>query len=383
MSEAHNLTMEIKFDGSTSISGDAGGKDTKDGSYIRRFQVDRKVGVPDYFLVQLQMSEFTDIILLDKIKPGAAVELKVGYATEGTLFKGEVSYIEPHFAAGDMYVDVSGFDTSHRLTRGTSSGSFGNGHDVDQNFGDVLSSIVGESKGGKGNKSDGLSASAQSTSSKASYIARINMSAYDIIRQIAGSFGLDWNSKSSEGGSIALKPAEKGSSKLTIWIDKGDPSSEVQAITADFRCSTVKQVSKVVVRGYDSNAKKAIKGEAESVSLVIGGTPGYEQAGKAHLGASSAGRIYEVVDVPVGSIDEAKEVAESVMAKLSMDWQSGTVVIEGRPDLSPGDLVTLRDFGTRYSGDWLIDGLQHVFIAASGTMYRTYLNLVRNGSPEP
>ncbi len=382
-SNEHELSIEIKFDGSTSISGDSGSKETKDGNYIQRFQVDQKMGMPDYFLVQLQMSEFNDIVLLDKIKPGAEVELKVGYGTVDTLFKGEVSYIEPHFAAGEMFVTVSGYDKTHRLTRGTASGSVGDGHEANQNFGDFLSSIVGDSKGAKGNKSDGLAASAKSTTSKSAYIPRINMSAYDIIRQVAGSFGLDWNSKSHAGGSLSLAPWEKSSAVLKICRDKYDPASEVQAITADFLCSTVKQVSKVVVRGYDSNAKKAIKGEAESVEPIIGGTPGYEQAGKAHLGGSSAGRVYQVTNVPVSSIEEAQEVAKAVMHKFSMDWQSGTVVIEGRPDLHAGDIVELVDFGTRYSGEYLVDGCQHIFIAGSGKPYRTCLNLARNGSPEP
>lgn len=382
MPDPNDLTIEIKFDGATSITGDKGSVETKNGNYIQRFQVDQKMGMPDYFSVQLQMSEFHDIILLDKIKPGSEVEMKVGYGTEATIFKGEVSYIEPHFAAGEMFVTMSGYDGSHRLTRGTSSRTFGDGHEVNQNFGTVLGTLIGDSKGGKGGGSDGLTADAGTTDSQASYIAHYNSNLYEIISRVGGSFGLDWNSGSHDNGKkLSLKPLEKGSKALTICRDKYDPESEAQALSADFLCSTVKQVSKVVVRGWDIAAKKPILGKSESVPLVIGGTPGYEQAGKAHFGSTSNGRVLEVVDIPVANVGEANEVATGIMSKLSMDWMTASIVIEGRPELHAGVIVELKDFGTRYSGEYLVEGCQHVFIAASGQAYRTYLSLARNGSP--
>ena len=54
MPDPNDLTIEIKFDGSTSVSGDKGNIDTKNGNYIQRFQVDQKMGMPDYFSVILQ-----------------------------------------------------------------------------------------------------------------------------------------------------------------------------------------------------------------------------------------------------------------------------------------------------------------------------------------
>jgi len=384
MADPQVLLIEIKFDGSSVIAGDKGPVETKDGDYIQRFQVDQKMGMPDYFSVQLQMGVVTDILLLDKIKPGTEVEMKVGYGTEGTIFKGEVSYCEPHFAAGEMFVTVSGYDGSHRLTRGTSSRTFGDGHEVNQNFGTVLGTLIGDSKGGKGGGSDGLSADAGSTESQASYIAHYNSSLYEIISRVGGSFGLDWNSGSHENGkTLTLKAVEKSSKVLTIFRETPNPNTECQAVSADFLCSTVKQVSKVVVRGWDTAAKKPILGKSESLPLVIGGTPGFEQAGKAHFGSSSSGRVLEVVDIPVANVGEANEVAAGTMSKLSMDWMTASVVIEGRPELHAGVIVELKQFGTRYSGEYLVEGCNHVYIAASGHSYLTYLSLARNGSPEP
>jgi len=385
MPDPNDLTIEIKFDGSTSIPGDQG-KDVelKNGKYIQRFQVDQKLGSPDYFSIQLQMSEFKDIMLLDKIKPGAEVEIKVGYATEATIFKGEVSYIEPHFAAGDMSVAVSGYDGSHRLTRGTSSRTFGNGLDQDQDYGTILGTVVSDSKGLKGDKSDGLAAQTQDTGAKAEYIAQYNMNDFQFIQQVVGNFGLGWGSNSHDNGKqVSLKAIEKGSKTLKICREKYNPESEAVALSADFLCSTVKQVAKVEVRSWCTKKKEPILGKAEALTLTIGGTEGFKQAGQAHFGSQSAGRVVTIVDVPVASVDEGNKVAQSIMDKLSMDWMTASIVIEGRPELHAGQIVELSDFGVRYSGEYLVEGCQHVYIGGSGHTYRTYLNLARNGSPEP
>lgn len=382
-SNPNELTIEIKFDGATSIQGDKGKVETKNGNFIQRFHVDQRLDSPDFFSVQLQMSTFNEITLLDKIKPGAKIEVLVGYGSEGTIFKGEVSYIEPHFAAGEMFVTVSGYDYSHRLTRGTSSRTFGDGHKQNQNPGTILGTVVSESKAVKGGSSDGLSAATKAAESKLEYIAQYNVNDYQFIQQVVGNFGLGWDSKShADGKNVSLKPIEKGSKVLKICRDKYNANSEAQAISADFRLSTVRQVARVEVRGWDGIAKKPLLGKAESVSLTIGGTEGFKQAGKAHYGSASSGRVLTIVDVPVASTGEAKEIAQSIMDKLSMDWMTADVVIEGRPELHAGVVVELSDFGKRYSGEYLVEGCQHVFVAGSGQTYRTYLKLARNASPE-
>ncbi len=223
MPSDQDLKINVKFNGSTSLKGDKGDIDLNNGDYVQQFQVDQQLGMPDYCSFQLQASEFTDIIILDSIKPGDLIELKVGYEVEEVIFKGEISYIEPYFGPGEMYVKVGGFDATHRLTRGTSSRTFGDGHEVNQNFGDILNTLIGDSK--SGTSSDGLSAESASTDTKASYIPHYNSNLYEMISRVAGSFGLDWKSGShSDGKKLSLKPIEKGSPALTICRDKYDPT---------------------------------------------------------------------------------------------------------------------------------------------------------------
>ncbi len=380
------LSLEFKLDGSSDLPANSGSKNVSHGKYIQRFHVDQRLDSPDYFSVQVSIDEGNNTLeILDKIKPGAVVELFVGYGSEGTIFKGEVSYIEPRFSAGENSLTISGYDFSHRMTRGTTSRTFGDGHKQEQDPGSILSTVVSESKALKGGSSDGLSADTKAAGHKLEYIGQYNMNDYQFIQQVIGNFGLGWDAKShSNGKQVSLKPAElSAGSVLKICRDKFDASSEAQASSADFRLSTVRQVACVEVRGWDTKAKKPILGKAESLSSTLGGTAGIQQAGKAHYGSSSAGRVLTIVDVPVGSEDEAKGIAQSILDKLGMDWMTADVVIEGRPDLHAGVVVDLDGFGARYSGKYLVEGCQHVFVAGSGSSYRCYLKLARNASPEP
>ncbi|MFO0749649.1 MAG: contractile injection system protein, VgrG/Pvc8 family [Myxococcota bacterium] len=377
--------MSVKIDGQAKLPGAAGSRDNEQGQRVQRVQVDQRLDSPDFFSVQLQMADGHDNDVLDKLKPGAGVEILIGYGTEGAIFKGEISYIEPHFAPGERFVTIAGYDYSHRLTRGTNSRTFGDGHKQQQNPGTILGTVVSDSKALKGDKSDGLSASTKTADSKLEYIAQYNMNDYQFIQQVIGSFGMGWDAKShSSGKQLSLKaPETSGAEVLKICRDKFKAGTEAQAMSADFRLSTVRQVARVEVRGWDGIQKQPILGKSEKISSALGGTPGIEQAGKAHYGAASAGRVLSIVDIPVGSKGEADEIAQSIMDKLAMDWMTADVVIEGRPELHAGVIVNLSDFGTRYSGKYLVEGCQHVYIAGSGSPYRTFLKLARNASPEP
>ena len=377
MGETAELQIEVKVAGATAVDG----LEAKHGRYIQRIQVDQRLDSPDFFSVQLQASEFNEMKALDAIKPGSEVEIAIGYGTKEVVAKGEVSYLEPHFSASKLYVTFSGYDFSHRLTRGTGSRTFGDGHKVDQNPGTVLGSVVGDS-GKRGGGSDGLSADTKAATSKLEYIAQYNLNDYQFIQQVVGSFGMGWDAQShKDPKKVSLKPAQ-GEMVLTVYRDKppGDPDKHAQAVSADFRMSTVRQVSKVEVRGWDFVNKKPIKGEADKgkvTPLVGGGKSGVEQTTK-HQG----GRVLTVVDLPVQSKGEADEVAASLLNKLSMDWMTADVVIEGRPKVHAGCKIKMEDFGKWFSGDYIVEACQHIYIAGAPKPYRSYLKLARNASPE-
>lgn len=375
------LHIEMTYDGKTKI----GDFDTFEGKYIQRIQVDQRLDSPDFFSVQLKTNEQGENKVLDTLEPGKDIEIKLGYAAAESIFKGTVSYIEPHFDARGEYVTLSGYDNSHMLTRGTSSRTFGDGHTEDQSPADAAKTVVGDSKARKGDSSDGLSADPGSADSKLEYIAQYNQTDYSFIQQVVGTFGMGWDAGSHDNPKkLSLKASEKGDTVLTVVREKptGDiDSDQAQAVSADFRMSTVRQVARVEVRGWDFVKKEAINGYVEALSAAIGGEPGHKQAGKAHYGSASNGRVVTVVDLPVRSEAEAKEIAQSIMDKFGMDWMTADVVTEGRPKVHAGVVVKMEAFGKAFDGEYFVEGCQHVWIAGGEGSYRTYLKLARNASP--
>jgi len=376
MGEQAELQIEVKVGGATNI----GGLESKHGRYIQRVQVDQRLDSPDFFSVQLQASEFNEVKALDAIKPGTEVEIALGYGTKETVAKGEVSYVEPHFSASKLHISFSGYDFTHRMTRGTGSRTFGDGHATDQNPGNVLSSVVSDS-GKVGGGSDGLSADTKNATSKLEYIAQYNLNDYQFIQQVVGSFGMGWDAQSHLDPKKVALNAKIEDVVLTVYRDKppGKPSEHAVAVSADFRLSTVRQCSKVEVHGWHMSKKEPIKGVADKSKVepkIGGGKTGVEQTSSAQ-----GGRVLSIVDLPVLNNGEAEEIAKSILNKLAMDWMTADVVIEGRPKIHAGCKVKMEDFGTWFSGEYLVEACQHVYIAGAPKPYRSYLKLARNSSP--
>ena len=67
------------------------------------------------------------LTFIDTIEEGQEVEISLGYESRGTMpviFVGEVTAIEPIFGKEKAILTISGYDFSHRLTRGNSTRSF-------------------------------------------------------------------------------------------------------------------------------------------------------------------------------------------------------------------------------------------------------------------
>ena len=384
------LTLEVKFDGDTKVSGPGGDVETKDGAAIARVRVDQRLDAPDFFSITLQSDVRSDMDaesfpLVENLKPGMEVEIYIGIDAEETLFKGEISYLEPSFSAEEHLITVSGYDKTHRLTRGTSSRTWGDGHEINVEYGSVVNDVISQSKARKGDTSDSLSGSTESGDAKRAYVAQFAMNDYQFMQSLGGSAAINTNSQSSDDAAkIEFKKIDITASPVaTICREKPDPTDAKLALRADFALATVQQAALVEVRGWDPLKKEPILGKAEAVSSAFDGTDGPSTAGDAHYGSASSGRVVSVVDVPVSSKDEADEIAASIFDDLAMEFLSADIEIQGDPTIAPGAVVEVKQFGTRYSGKFLIEAATHVAVAGATEPYVTRLHVVRNAAPEP
>ena len=128
--------------------------------------------------------------------------------------------------------------------------------------------------------------------------------------------------------------------------------------------SADRQVSKVTVRGWDPRNKAAIVGVATAKDLPP------SARSKATSGPKLAeekfgGRENLIVDRPVTSEREARELAISMMREQATRFGKGSGETIGIPDLRPGDNVELKGLGQRFSGTYTVKKVTHT-LGASG-----------------
>jgi Bacteriophage probable baseplate hub protein len=109
-----------------------------------------------------------------------------------------------------------------------------------------------------------------------------------------------------------------------------------------------KQVASVTVQGWDPTTKKKISYKATAKDLPE--TKGAGTNGPKAAEDRLAKREDIVVDQPVTSVEEAKNLAISQLRERAYQFLTGTGRVIGLPDMRPGDVVELHGLGVRFSG---------------------------------
>jgi phage protein D len=132
------------------------------------------------------------------------------------------------------------------------------------------------------------------------------------------------------------------------------------------------QVGSVTVSGWDPTTKKRISYTATQNDLpgIGGGGTNGPKAAQERL----ANRQDFVVDQPVISAQEARDLAISQLRERAYQFLAGSGQAIGLPEMRPGDLVELRGLGKRFSGardkpiNYYVKKVTH---ALGGSGYRT------------
>lgn len=123
------------------------------------------------------------------------------------------------------------------------------------------------------------------------------------------------------------------------------------------------QVGKVTVRGWDPRTKKAIHYTATKSDLP--GQPKGDASGPAVAERKLNDKQDVVVDRPVQSDEEARDLAISLLRERANAFKTGVGKAIGLPDLRPGDNVELKALGARFSGGYQVSKVVHT-LGASG-----------------
>ena len=126
-----------------------------------------------------------------------------------------------------------------------------------------------------------------------------------------------------------------------------------------------RQVESVTVRGWNPRTKEPITYTATEKDLP--GSKGDGTSGPAAAAKSVPGKQQTVIDAPVTSDQEARDLAISLLAERAYEFITGTGKVIGLPDLRPGHNLDLLGLGKRFEGTYYVKKVTHTLGSAGYT----------------
>jgi len=331
-------------------------------AHVVELRVETTNALPDVCTIRLAESDpdgsgALKIIDNKKFELGGLLTVKLSAASGGALaevFSGEITTIEAeigsrHNGGPQLELIVTGHDRSHRMHRLTTTRTFRQVTVVD-----VAKKLATE---------HGL---------KIGKIAPIGGQPAEVLHQVGES---DWSFLSGlvsgHGGELDV-----AAGALNI-IDPTKPVAPVAELmwgeTLERfrpRISSVAQVAKVEVLGWDPKAKK----EVTQTAMVKASTP----VQKAAVDKAVSGSQVAVVTAPVSTTGDAKARAGAIAARVGHERMQAEATAGGNPLLLAGSYVDIKGVGTRFGGTHRIVSAVHIYGSRG---YQTRLTLGAGGRP--
>jgi Bacteriophage probable baseplate hub protein len=285
---------------------------------------------------------------------GNAVEIKLGYGDKvDSVMKGEIVGIEPSYHVSRLPdLQVRGFDRLHRLARGRKSKTF-----ADQKDSDIASQIASGA---------GLTSDAEDSAVTLKHVYQHNQTDLDFLIQRARRIGFE---VSVDDTTLKFKKRANGESAV-MTLSQGDGLLEFRA-----RLSSAGQVTDVFVRGWSVQDKKEVVGHASASDAA---SMGGQQTGPDAV-QSSFGTVERLIaSEPIETQPEADQVAKAKLEELALGYITGEGRCQGRTDMRTGQVIELKDIGTRFSGSYYVTGVEHRYTKRNG--YVTHFRARRNSS---
>lgn len=330
----------------------------KAAAMVKSVTVDQDVTAPSMFTLDLVDQDLEQLDATwadaDLFAPGGEAEILMGYTGKlDSVIKGEITGLEPEFALHELpRLIVRGHDRRHRLLRGRKTLSFTQVKDSD-----AASQIA---------QAAGLSPQVEDTGAVLDYLLQHNQTDLEFLEERARRLGFE---VAVEDKTLFFRPHGNAAAEAITL------ARNLDLLELRLYLSTLGQVGKVTVQGWNVKDKEAITGQAAAgdEGTAMGGSASGPQAADKAFGSSAAA----VVDRPVFSQAEADKIALGQLQETALAYVRGEGVVIGRTDLKAGAVIKIEGFGRRMSGLYYVLAARHRF---SDEGYRTAFTVRRNAT---
>lgn len=291
----------------------------------------------------------------DQFTEGNEVDIEMGYVDNlEKVIGAEITGLEPEYSVNEVpMLTVRGYDRRHRLSRGRYTRSFTQVKDSD-----IARKIASEV---------GLSTEAEDTGVTLEYVLQHNQTDMEFLADRARRIGYE---VAVEDKTLRFRARQHGAGEALTLTYEDD-------LIDFYPClSTMGQVGKITVRGWNPRDKEAVFSEvaAGAESTTMGGSTTGPQAAEEAFKESPM----SIVDLPVSSQAEADKMAQGRFDEMALAYIVGEGLCMGRTDLRAGIVVKIDGLGQRFSGLYYITSVTHSYTPSQG--YRTAFAVRRNAT---
>ena len=266
--------------------------------------------------------------------------------------KGEITGLELSFSeqAGALLI-VRGYDRLHRFRRGRRTKAY-----LEVKDSDVAEQIAGDLE---------LTPEVEDSGEVHSYLLQVNQTDIDFLLARARAIGYELL---VEDQTLKFRKVKNDRGK-TVELDFLHGLTNFNAYL-----STADQVSQVIVRGWDSQAKEPLVGKAQ-VSDIIGTMQG-SQVGSQVVEDLFGTRTLTIIEQPVSTQNEADLLAKGVLNEIALRYIVGEGTTVGNPEIRVGNVIELGGLGEQFSGLYYLTHVSHVWDG----QFVTHIQVRRNAS---
>jgi phage protein D len=289
------------------------------------------------------------------------------------ILDGEITAVEAEIERDRTVTIVRGYDSTHRLQRGTTTETH-----LDVTYGDIVAKVA---------KRRGLQAGDGGTNRVVhEAVVQWNQTDWEFVARLAAEIG---HEVVVVDGQLHLRePSDSASGPSAGDLQAADARKLVvggNVLRLRAAVSGAEQVEEVQVRGWDYKEKAAVEGTAKAADGSRSSAAG---TGSATLAEKLGGGTLVKVDWPVESAEVAQHAADSLVEQLGSAAVELDGVVHGNPELRAGVTISLAGAGTPFDGQYVLTSCRHTYdptagyltsLRVSGRQTRTMLGIV-NGT---